>query len=338
MVARRPWRDVTCPGAENQALRRQSAHAVYGVALRPQFALHGADPVRSASTDATPIDLFEVPSSSAPLLPHLPFAARDKAWWRYQQLPDGATYLRLRDTCEFLIAHDGKRIVCRSLDHANRESLHTYLLGPALSFALLAQGVESIHATAVVIEGEAVAFLADSGIGKSTLAASFLKAGHPVLTDDLMVLKPRGARFLAQPGWPRLKLFPKTAARLGLRLPLLAALNQRTRKSIMLLGAGDYQNRPVPLRAIYVLRPPRSGSRSVAIRRLSARRAFLSLLQGTFNARVRHAERLKRHFQFAGQVAARVPIKTLSYPRDLRLLPRVREAVLSDLAKETSSR
>jgi hypothetical protein len=42
-------------------------------------------------------------------------------------------------------------------------------------------------------------------------------------------------------------------------------------------------------------------------------------------------ERLKRQFEFAAQLSARVPIKRLRYPGRLASLPAVCEAVAADL-------
>ena len=52
----------------------------------------------------------------------------------------------------------------------------------------------------------AVAFLGDSGFGKSSLAAYLLSAGDRLVTDDLLLLQ-ESEGFLAYPGPPRIKLF-----------------------------------------------------------------------------------------------------------------------------------
>jgi len=111
---------------------------------------------------------------------------------------------------EFLIEADGRRIWCGWLGSTSIESLQVYLLGHALSFALVKQGFEPLHATAVVIEGKAIAFLGDSGFGKSTLAAAFLDAGHTLLTDDLLLSRATPAGYDAFPGPRGLSYFPKS--------------------------------------------------------------------------------------------------------------------------------
>src|SRR5207244_7843154 len=126
-------------------------------------------------------------------------------WFAYRRLGDGAEYVRWRGLFEFLVAADGGRIVCHPLAGATDDVLHTYLLGQVLSFALLKQGIEPLHATVVVVGGGAVGFLGDCGYGKSTTAAAFLQAGHRLLTDDQLVVSASGTGVLAHPGPSRIK-------------------------------------------------------------------------------------------------------------------------------------
>jgi hypothetical protein len=110
-------------------------------------------------------------------------------------------------------------------------------------------------------------------------------------------------------------------------------MNPLTSKLIIPLDRDQSHEAPAPLKAIYVLTRPEAGSRCerVTVRGLTQRRAFLELLKNTFNAIIVEAERLKGQFVLAAEIASKVPIKLLSYPRTLSSLPSVREAILSDL-------
>ncbi len=84
-----------------------------------------------------------------------------------------------------------------------------------------------------------------------------------------------------------------------------------------------------------MLRPAtgRSRSKKVTIRTLNQRRAFLALIENTFNAVITAPDRLKRQFALADRLTAVIPIKSLSYPRDLAVLPEVVKAIRSTLSK-----
>jgi hypothetical protein len=253
------------------------------------------------------------------------------AAWATASLPDGSRYLRWSAAFEFLIPPNGRSITCRPLSTRGVDAFHTHL-GPSLSFALINLGFEPLHSTTVVIDGEAVALMGDCGYGKSSLGASFVKAGYRLLTDDLLVTSFQDGRFLAHPGAPRVKLYPSIAKIIfgprvkGLRLEPL------TPKLIIPLDDTRSQRTPVPLKAIYVLRPPGPRTRPrVAIRRLSHRSAFVELVRNTFNMAVSNPARLERQFALATHLATDVPIKSLSYPRELGMLRDAREAILADL-------
>jgi hypothetical protein len=257
----------------------------------------------------------------------------ESAPWVTAFLPDGARYLRWSNVFEFLIPRDGRTVICRPLTPQGVDAFHTHL-GPSLSFALINLGIEPLHSTSLAIGGRAVALMGDCGYGKSSLGASFVKAGHPLLTDDLLIVAQKDGRFIVYPGAPRLKLYPAIAKTIfGPRVQGLT-LEPLTPKLIIPLDEPRSLRTPVPLGAIYVLTPP--GKRvppRVVIRRLSPRQAFLELVRNTFNMSVNEPNRLQRQFALATQIAMSVPVKSLSYPRELRMLRDAREAILTDLDK-----
>ncbi len=306
---------------------------LYGLYLRSQWHLPCPDLKESGLPE---VRLLQGPSS---LFSETYLKTRGKgnkqAFFHYAHLQDGSTYIRWSGLFEFLILDNGRSILGRQLNNTGAEAFNNYLLGQVLSFAMIKQGIEPLHSTVVRIDDGAVGFVGDCGYGKSSLGASFLQAGYLLLTDDLLILKENNGCFAAYPGFPRIKLFPKIAKKLIGEKVKGFPMNNLTSKLILPLDRHQFTRTPVPLRSIYVLTPPVAGLRSkkVTIRKLSQRRAFLSLLRNTFNTKVTEPERLKRQFTFFTQIVSKVPIKTLSYPRSLKSLPSVREAILNDLER-----
>jgi hypothetical protein len=259
--------------------------------------------------------------------------ADETKWSRGVALGDGQTYVRWAGRFEFLVSADGREVIGRPLDREPGEAFHTYLLGQALSFALIKQGFDPLHATAVTIDGVAIAFLGESGYGKSGLAGAFLKAGHRLLTDDLLVLETGPDGFVAQPGPPRIKLFPRMARHSFGAAGRGTRIAKTTPKLVIPLGDRHAPRTAAPVKALYALVAPGRLDGRVVIRRLSKRQACFSLLRNAFNTALTDPERLGRQFEFASSVAAAVPIKLLAYPRTLAALPAVREAILADLAR-----
>jgi hypothetical protein len=260
-----------------------------------------------------------------------------RAWYRHASLPDGSTYVRWDGIGEFVVAADGRRITHRQQNAASFESFQVYMLGQALSFALVKQCFEPLHATAVVVDGQAIAFLGDNAFGKSSLAACFLEAGHPMLTDDLLILRPGPDGVLAYPGPPRIKLFRRVARRFLGEAGHRGGMNAETDKLIVPIEGERRCSRPVRLKAIYTLAAPRDACRrsDVSIEPLSAREVFVELIKGTFNRRLVSRQRLERQFSFVGALSELVPMRKLIYPRALDRLPEVRSMLLADLQRPT---
>jgi len=264
------------------------------------------------------------------------FDSRSDSWYRYASLPDGSTYVRWDSVGEFLVGADGRRIVCRRFDESSDESFQVYMLGQALSFALVKQGFEPLHATVVVVDGQAVALLGDHAFGKSSLAASFLESGYRLLTDDLLVVQESAEGILAYPGPPRIKLFSRMAERFLGRARIRIPMNPETDKLILPIEGHRQCTGPAVLRVIYTLAAPRETCRSagIGIETLTPREAFVELIKGTFNRRLVSPQRLTQQFRVMSSLASRVSIRKLTYPRAIDRLHEVRRTVIADLVRD----
>ncbi len=316
-----------------------------GVGLRHRYCVYGIAIVSDtplALPEYSDGDLGQVECASAPASVFLTaigggdFDPRSDSWYRYAFLHDGSTYVRWGTVGEFLVAADGRRIVCRRAEESSDESFQVYMLGQALSFALVKQGFEPLHATVVVVDNQAVAFLGDNAFGKSSLAACFLEAGDRLLTDDLLILQELPGGVFAYPGPPRIKLFSRIASRFLGHTVSRVPMNADTDKLILPVGEHRSCATPVPLAAIYSLAAPRDACRTprVDIEALSPRRAFVELVKGTFNRRLVSSERLERQFSVMAKLAELIAVKKLTYPRAIDRLQEVRAMVLADLARD----
>jgi hypothetical protein len=305
-------------------------YSLYGLTVTSAVPLPCAE--CDCSTSAADVELFEDSQTKR-------WQACDQERKSYEDdgfsecsiFQDDSAHICCKGHFEFLVSGDGKRVRWRKLKNVPDEVLLTYLVGQVLSFCLLTRGIEPLHATAVVVDGEAIAFLGSSGAGKSSLAAAFVQRGYSLLTDDVLVLQPEGDKLLAYPSLPRLKLMPETADVFFSERRSIT-MNSFTTKMIFPLppqGAGSM----VPLRALYVL-PKKNSKHRIGVRTLLGRASFLPLIANTFNDSVVTPARLKQQFAFARKITSAVPIRQLSFPRGLELLPAVADAILSNLSQE----
>jgi hypothetical protein len=235
------------------------------------------------------------------------------------QLNDGRRYLHWQRLVECIISVDGGEVLVRSLGKAGVETFRSHLLAPTLSFILLDRGREVLHGGAVTFGEAGIAIIGDSGAGKSTLAAALIAAGARSITDDLLVLPEHEGRHHILPGQARLKLFPATAQALlaGARASL--PMNPFTSKRVYALDETESVDRAVPLGSIWALTSSARGSDWTA-RRLSGAEAVRTLIANTFVTVETSASRQARLLRHAAQLAARIPIYSLTLPHGLQRL------------------
>ena len=119
--------------------------------------------------------------------------------------------VRFPRSAEFELHRD--RITCTLLRSEYEEMVDVWFLGQILAYYLELHGALAIHAAAVNIEGRAALFVGDAGDGKSTLTASLLAAGLPLIADDVAVVEHRDGQTRCRSSYPHLKLTPEQTRR-----------------------------------------------------------------------------------------------------------------------------
>lgn len=114
--------------------------------------------------------------------------------------PGGDVLLRLHGLVDFEISPDRRSVAASSDPECPSDLLGILVTGNLLAMVLALRGETVLHASAVEVDGEALAFVADSGMGKSTLAALACARGARFVTDDL--LRPRYGDNGAVRCWP----------------------------------------------------------------------------------------------------------------------------------------
>ncbi len=184
------------------------------------------------------------------------------------------------------------------------------LIGSVPAWWLSLGGEAILHASAVAVGDEAVAFIGASGMGKSTLATLLCSAGASLITDDVLRLRPEGESFHCHWGTGELRLRPNAASLAGKFPPSKTSRSADGRATLLLPRRGAALPR---LRAIYVPRPSREHRELVA--------KPLSLVHASFHlngfARVlgwRVEEPRRQQFTAFAQVAQRVPVIEAAVP------------------------
>jgi hypothetical protein len=218
--------------------------------------------------------------------------------------------LEVEGVGSFLVDRNGPAIYQQqAVAAASPEDVEDTILGPVLILALALLGTWSLHASAAALDGEVVAFVGESGNGKSTLAAWLDTGSAPAwrrIADDILPVEPGQHGVDVLPHFPQLKLPPDAQPSVG-------------------------APERMPVRAIYLLNRLPSSQTAPQTYALSGPEASLALARHTVAARLFDKALLANHMEFCSSAAGRVPVRSLGYAHDLNLLPVVQQHLETDL-------
>ena len=227
---------------------------------------------------------------------------------------------------------DGREIVVDPAPGAEERGFRFLVSGIGMGFVLHQRGIPSLHASAVAVDGEAVAFMGWKGMGKSTTTAVFHAHGCPVLTDDLLPLYTEGDTVQAAPAFPGLKLLPEAVEAARHERPDGHPLiSRRGTKRIVSVRDG-FPGEKLPLRCVYVLEWQDDEASPPVIESMPPREACIELMRHSFALRM-FEERgaTPQHLAESARLARLLPVRRLRRPRDLARLHELVDVVRKDL-------
>ena len=256
--------------------------------------------------------------------------------WKICRLAE-ENYLRFRfcDGTDFVIDRHGRRIWANWPEPLTLEDAATYLLGPVLGFVLRLIGTTCLHASAVVIAGRAVAFIGAPGSGKSTTAAAFARLGYAVLSDDIVALSQRSGNFVAEPGYPRLNLWPDSASAVCGLADGLPRITPTWDKRYLDLASDSprFQSQPLPLAALYFFGARSDDPSAPFIDSLPVHRGLIELIGNSYANHLLDHQLRAKEFSVLGRLANALPLRRLIPNADPSQLPELCQTILDDVRR-----
>lgn len=250
----------------------------------------------------------------------------ETVWTEFYRLPTGYL-LRFPGLADFEVSADGRAVVAHPTGETDPATVEHLYLNQLYPLALSRQGQPAFHASVVTVPGGCLAFLGQSGKGKSTLAASFALAEDAFLTDDALIIDDSGGAVLAIPGHASLRLWEDSVEALVHPGTARAGRIGYSDKARLLAGeALPHCPEARPLLAAYALQD--EGTADVSIRPLSGAERQLAWVRNSFLLDITDRDLLARHFEWTHRIAGKVPTFALDYARDYGILPQVRHALL----------
>ena len=225
--------------------------------------------------------------------------------------------LRYAEGTTFLVSRSGAEIDAWWDAPLAEVDAADYLFGGVLAFIVRLRGMVPLHASAVVVQDQAILFAGAQGTGKSSLAAAFAILGYPVLADDLVVIDDSRGGVIAYPSHPRLSLWPDSASHLfaAQALPAHSPVYEKRRLDLLEHGYRVRED-ALPVGMICLLATREASSRPPVIRPLRPQAALMRLVSQTYGNYLLDASLRAREFDVLGRVADAVSVSELSFGSD----------------------
>jgi hypothetical protein len=237
---------------------------------------------------------------------------------------DSGLWLQVADVATFRFQPGGDEITAFVAATASHASVVDAYRTIALPLALQASGYEALHASAVRTPQGIVAFCAQSGTGKTTVAYALGRRGNRPWADDALVLD-----------------IPEDGAILAHQLPFRANVRDETRVAYgtaddeVPAGAGDEE--PVSLAAVCVLERTVAGGDAPGAHRLHPTEALPCLLEHAHRFDLSDPDVRRRTVQSYLRVAARVPVLRVAFVPGFDRLEALLDTIESAIAESVGA-
>jgi len=237
---------------------------------------------------------------------------------------------RLKDLVDFYIQDDGTQFSCFPVPDIDDRTIEHLFRNNVWPFMLNRRGEMVFHAACVEIEERAIAFLGESGMGKSTLASHFATTGYRFLSDDGLWVREDGNTYMAQPNAASIRLWDESYRAVIPKGMSLAPELSFTQKSCILASDRlQHCDTPRPLNACFFL--ANEGVDKVLIEPLTGIHKHMAFAECSFVLDAGDHPAMHRNFETLADFASDMTCFTLDYPRNYRSLDEIIEAVKTTL-------
>lgn len=245
----------------------------------------------------------------------------------YFRVTEDAIYRFWDDIGKFKIINGNEIVMEEALD-VNEVVLRSFILGTIMAALLYQRGLFVLHASAVSINNEIVAFLGNKGYGKSTTAMTFYKEGYPIIADDYIAIDPENSIPLVYPGYPSLRLSYKSRDHGNFSRERVYYKDHEIDKLHVRVD-DNFSFDKIPLKKLYVLKR----GEELKISAFRPQEALMKLVENTFGIVRFKKEDFVYNLTQCSSLLDHVDVSLLEVPDSLEELHEVVELVKNDIKK-----
>jgi hypothetical protein len=262
-------------------------------------------------------------------------------WFHHWTLPNGRIsisvgknekdyWLQFPQIADFQINPAESQIICHNISNIPNDTIRHLLLDQVIPRLLSHLGKQVLHASCVQVGRSAIAFSGESGWGKSTLSAFFHSQGYPLLTDDCLLLQPKGSYIIAVPNYRGMRLFQDGLTLLPTEQHTVPVCHYGDKQRLIMTNINH--EKPVPITAVFILKPPHFPltNTPISITKITGASVAIELIKNCFPLDITDTKTMGTQLQKITVMASskNLTIYSLDYPRDMKFLPNILESIL----------
>ena len=240
--------------------------------------------------------------------------------------------LKVHGVARFLVSHGNEIIIDRDKD-ADETDISLFTINAPIGALLYQRGYLPMHASASEINGGCAIFTGVSGVGKSTILASFHQHGYHVLADEICAisLSDKGVPYV-HPGVPYTWLWRDVLDHFGRDVSILKYRRRNPEKYKVPIDQ-KFCKIPLPLKRIYLLST--KNTPGIEIEEIKGQSKFLPLLHNAYHRRIGEViSHPADTFNLHTSIGKHTIVKRISRPDGKVNIDLLREFIINDLVNE----
>ncbi len=258
---------------------------------------------------------------------HLPEPIKNKGV--AYELNEGSFLLRVPCIARFLVSQ-GNEIVIDRASGTDDVDLSLFTINTPIGVLLYQRGFLPMHASAIEVNGVCVIFTGVSGVGKSTILASFHQHGYHVVADEICAisLSDKGVPFV-HPGVAYTWLWRDVLDHFEKDVTTLKHRQNNPEKYKVPIEKRFY-TMPLPLKRVYVLST--KNTPGIEMVEIKGQDKFVPIKHNAYRYRIGNAiSNPAASFNMQTSIGKHTIVKRISRPDGKINIDLLRERIISDL-------
>ena len=302
-------------------------YRIFGVGLETDVPLPELSPLPSAAT----VLRARLRHRQAPRARGPGWDLTNRQGWMDVSRRPGEWRIRFARVAEFLVSDNASMVRTWAPPATPLRTIRHLLIDQVLPMMLSARGHLILHGSAVAGRHGGVLLVGASGVGKSTLAVSLTLAGWKLLSDDLVRIQLGRGRPRAIAAYPGARLWPDVAAILARGQARSRLAHYTDKRRIVRAALSGRVAGAAALRRVYLLG---TAGPEITVSAVAKREALMALLGNVTRLDTGAGGAEHDRLDTLTDLCEAIPVRGISYPRDLNRLEDVRRAIIADLSTD----